>query len=338
MEQRFFTAEHHSEDVLKNSSSGGMFTAITDAWFSKYADKAVVYGCILDEKLNAKHVRATTLVERNKMRGSKYISSNVSGIYKAVVNDLNSGLFVVFSGTPCQIAGLNSYLSVNRTEKHSHLLTVEVICHGVGSNRFFDDYISHLEKRYKSKAKSCNFRAKKQAGKLEDMEIHFANGKKYCASTTRFDWFYSAYGAYILRPSCYDCKFARKERVSDISIGDNWNGFNSQSNKNYSSVIITNTDFGFEWFNNASSCFDYEEKSFEDIDQPNMNRPSPKPQDYDGFMKAYNDGGYLKAQEFLGNNTFKGYLRSFIADILYKLNLIAAAKSAERFIKQLLRR
>lgn len=338
MGQRFFTAEHHNEDVLKKSSSGGMFTAITDAWFFEYGNKAVVYGCILDEKLNAKHIRATDFEMRNKMRGSKYISSNVSGIYKCVAEDIKNGFFVAFSGTPCQIAGLNAYLSAVKTDKNNQLLSVEVICHGVGSNRFFNDYISHLEKRYKSDAVSCSFRAKKRAGKLEDMEVAFSNGKKYSASTTRYDWFYSAYGSYILRPSCYDCRFAKKERVADISIGDNWNGFVSDANNHHSSVIITNSDFGFKWFNKASCYFDYTEKNFEDIDQPNMNSPTPKPQRYDEFWNAYSDGGYMMAQRFLGNNSFKGRLRSFIADIIYKLNLVSAAKAVEKFIKKLIGR
>lgn len=339
MEQRFFTATHYNKDVLKKSSSGGMFTAITDVWFSEYKDKSAIYGCIMDKNLNAKHIRATNVAERDKMRGSKYISSDVSGIFKMVEEDLKKGIYVLFSGTPCQIAGLKSYLSAVKAEKNEHLLTVEVICHGVGSNRFFNDYISYLEKRYKSKAVSCNFRAKSRPGKIQDMQVEFVNGKRYTASSTKYDWFYSAYGSYILRPSCYSCKFAKKERVADISIADNWNDYNSDDGSRHGSVIITNSDFGFAWFEKASYCFDYKETSFEETHQPNMRAPSPKPQKYGEFWSIYNtENGYLKVQRFLGNNTLKGRVRSFVVDILDSLNLIGVIKSVKRLIKRLMRR
>lgn len=338
MEQRFFTAMHKNEEVLKKSSSGGMFTAITDAWFSEHGDKAVVYGCVMDETLNAKHVRAISPAERDKMRGSKYISSNVSGVFKMVETDLKNGMFVVFSGTPCQISGLRSYLSAVRISENKQLLTVEVICHGVGSNSFFKDYISHLEKKYRSKAVSCNFRAKSRPGRIQDMEVVFENGKRYNASSTKFDWFYSAYEGYILRPSCYNCKFAKKERYADISIADNWNSAISDGEKKHGSVIIINSEQGNNIFVKSSANFDFKERKFEEIHQPNLREPTRKPQKYEEFRCAYSEGGYFGAQKFLGNNTPKGKLRSFVVDILYKLNLIEKIKSLKIFIKRIIGR
>lgn len=326
MEQRFFTAIHKSEDVLKKSSSGGMFTAITDMWLNEYGEKAAIYGCVMDEHLNARHIRATDTVGRDRMRGSKYISSDVSGVFKMVASDLINDLYVVFSGTPCQISGLLSYLSEIGIKKDKQLLTVEVICHGVGSNRFFGDYISHFEKKYKSKAVSCNFRAKSRPGKIQDMEITFENGKKYNASSTKYDWFYSAYTGYILRPACFNCKFAKKERYADISIADNWNKSDSADSKNHSSVVITNSEEGYECFIKSSVCFDFVEKEFEEIHQPNLRAPTSMPQKYNDFWKAYSQGGYLEAQKFLGNNTFKGKIRSLVVDILYKFRLIEKVK------------
>ena len=84
MEQLCFSAIHKDEKIEKNSSSGGAFTAITDAWFSEHGEDAVVYGCILDENLDAKHIRATTKEQRDRMRGSKYIASDITGIYGQV--------------------------------------------------------------------------------------------------------------------------------------------------------------------------------------------------------------------------------------------------------------
>lgn len=208
MQQRFYTAIHKNKDICQKSSSGGAFTAITDAWFETYKDKAVVYGCVLDQNLKAKHIRATIPEERNKMRGSKYIESDISGISEQIEKDLKNGMYVAFSGTPCQIAGIKTYINNRDVSWENQLITIEVLCHGVAIEDFFRDYIKHLEHKYKSKAVNCNFRAKTRADALEKMQVHFENGKKYTAGSTKYDWFYSAYlGNYVLKPACYETWF-----------------------------------------------------------------------------------------------------------------------------------
>lgn len=339
MNQRYFTANHIDKEVLQSSSSGGVFTAVSDAWFSAHKEKAVVYGCILDERLKAKHIRATTVEERNLMRGSKYIASDISGVYASIAKDLEDGCYVLFSGTPCQIAAVKSFLSVCSAEYKENLLTVELVCHGVGSNAFFEDYIKHLEKKYSSKAVSCSFRAKSRQGASQDMEIVFANGKKYNAASTKYDWFYSAYDGYILRPSCFFCKFAKPDRQADISISDNWKDFASGSSSRHLSALITTTEQGFEWFEKASNNLDIKETDFDGVDKINLHESTKKPQKYDEFVALYcSENGYLKAQKFLGNNTVFGKLRYFAADVLVRLHLIEFAKSFKRFLKRLLRK
>lgn len=328
MEQKFFTASHCDAQVINKSSSGGMFSAITDEWFSVYGSKAVVYGCVLDENLNARHIRAVNIEERNKMRGSKYISSNVSGIYKSVADDLKNGCYVLFSGTPCQVAAVNAYLSVCNVEKNSQFITVEVICHGVGSNKFFDDYIKNLESKYKSEAVFCSFRAKSKPGKKQDMQVVFKNGKKFTASSTNYDWFYSAYTKnYILRPACFKCKFAKRERTADISIADNWNSGNG-----FESILIINNQTGYSLFENLKNNLNYKEINFDEIHQPNMHNPSVAPEKYSEFWDIYNNQGYLSVQKFLGNNTLKGKARSFAIDTVDKFNLVNSAKAIKKAI------
>lgn len=340
MKQRYFTASHNNSDVLKISSSGGVFTAITDEWFSAYGEKAVVYGCVMDENLKAKHIRAVTRADRDRMCGSKYISSDTTGIFRCILSDLNDGFFVLFSGTPCQIAGLKSYLSISGIALKENLLTVEVLCHGVGSNQFFLDYIAHLEKKYGSKAVNCKFRSKNRPGKSQDMQVEFANGKKYNASSTRYDWFYSAYMKnYILRPSCFDCRFAKPERNSDISVFDNWKEFHSNPECKHLSAVVVSSDFGFNCFEKSMNHLDYEEKKLEDISQPNLYAPSEKPADYNKFWELYkNKNGYMLAQKNIGNNTFKGYIRSFLIDLLYELNLTDTVKNLKIKIKRIIGR
>ncbi len=320
MEQRFFSAWHKDAVIWKRSSSGGAFSAISDVFFDEHGENAVIYGCILNEKLDAVHIRAVSKEERNKMCGSKYIGSNLSGIFKQVRDDLLCNKKVLFSGTPCQIAGLKSFLNVSACDASS-LLTVEVICHGVGSVRFFNDYTAHLEKRYKSKAVSCRFRAKSRAEKRQDMEVVFENGKKYNASSTKYDWFYSVFlKDLVLRPSCYVCPFAKKERGADISIADHWSSEASRYNK-ASSLVITNTKIGLEWAMAGFSNMEYREIKYEEVHQPHMEAPAKKPSMHGELWEIYNKGGYLELQKAVGNNTFSGIFKAQLASAANALHL-----------------
>jgi coenzyme F420-reducing hydrogenase beta subunit len=315
MQQTFFSACHNDNAICKKSSSGGAFTALSDKWFEN--DNAVVYGCVLDESLNAKHARATSAKERDKMRGSKYIQSNTLGIFKSVKNDLANNCNVLFSGTPCQISALKSYLDLQNTGT-SKLLTVEVICHGVASKKFFDDYIAHLEKKYKSKAVNCNFRGKTKPNKKQDMVVTFENGKSYIASTTRFDWFYTMYlRNFVLRQSCYNCKFATQNRNSDLSIADLWG---SDYEGTCQSLIIVNTDKGLGLLNLCSNDMQLSEINQDPIAVPHLNSPYKKPNNYDAFWNTYLNSGYFAMQKEFGHNNFKGKLMTFAADIIYKIH------------------
>lgn len=332
MQQKFYAAYHKDKSIEKASSSGGAFTALTDQWFAYYAEEAVVYGCIMDENLLAKHIRADNREDRNKMRGSKYIGSDISGVFPAVERDINLGKYVVFSGTPCQIGGLQSFLKAKKIRYSRQLLTVEVICHGVGSVRFFQDYIHKMENRYKSKAIACTFRTKSQPGKKQDIAIWFSNGKRYNASSTRYDWFYSGYlGNFVLRPSCYQCKYASRERVADISIADHW--ADEQGEMVSRSLMIANTELGEEWIAAANRDMEMEMISWQQVHQPNMQKPSEKPLNYDAFWACYKQDGYLAAQKMLGNHTLKGYARSAVVSILYRLHLIVLVKYLRSKVK-----
>jgi len=326
MEQKFLTAIHKDYDVWKKSSSGGAFTAISDIWFDDFGDMAVVYGCALDENLCAVHIRAESREERNLCRGSKYIQSNISSAFADVANDLSAGKFVLFSGTPCQISAIKKFLDFKNIPIEN-LLTVDVICHGVGSNRFFKDYISYFENKYNSKAVSCSFRAKSRPGKIQDMEITFANSKKYNAPSTKYDWFYSAYiKSLILRPSCFSCHFSKVERVSDITVADNWG--NGESYKSMSkSLVLANTDLGLSIIKKSFIYSDYKEIDFSNIHQPHLHSPCKKPADYDEFCELYKNSDFLTIQKYLGNNTFRGKFKALIAVIVYKLHIKETVKS-----------
>lgn len=320
MKQKFYAARHTDGDICRKSSSGGAFTAITDSWFQTYGDTAVVYGCILDENLKARHIRANTPQQRDSMRGSKYIGSDMSGIMNQVEADLKSGNYVLFSGTPCQIGGLRAYLKAKGVAPTVQLLTVEVICHGVGSVRYFWDYVASYEKRYKSKAMNCNFRGKMRPGKTQQMVIWFENGKIYESPSLKYDEFYSVYGSnHILRPSCHNCKYAQPDRNADISLADGW-GITVAGHEE-KSLVISNTAQGERWIQRGFENVRHEEVSFAQIHQPNMIAPSKRPEDYDRFWNVYWTEGYNGVQRYLGKDSVGARLKNKIVHMMYILRI-----------------
>ena len=122
-----YGVKHKDESIRLESRSGGFFTAISDYVLE---NNGVVYGCSLNsDNSKAQHCRATTKTERDKMRGSKYIQSEIGDCYNRVRDDLKDGYTVLFSGTSCQIAALKAVLQ----KDYSNLILVDIICHGVPS-------------------------------------------------------------------------------------------------------------------------------------------------------------------------------------------------------------
>ena len=138
-------------DLRKQSSSGGIFGVLASSVLEK---KGVVYGCALSDQLFAEHIRVENPSDLIKLQRSKYMQSNIGKTLTSCLEDLNAGRFVLFSGTPCQIAGLNSFL---QKQKFSNLLTVEVICHGAPAPGSFEKYKNELENIYQKQMVDYSF-------------------------------------------------------------------------------------------------------------------------------------------------------------------------------------
>ena len=150
-----------------------------------------------------------------KLQGSKYVQSNVCGLFKDVKNDLKSGKPVLFIGTPCQVAGLKNYI------KHipEHLYLVDLICHGVPSKKMLHDHIKHVAKgqnvQYISFRKGTDYRLSVKADK-------FSYEVSLWETPYKDLYLKGFFEGMISRPSCYQCLFACPSRVSDVTIGDFW--------------------------------------------------------------------------------------------------------------------
>ena len=233
---------YQNEDavILKNSTSGGAFYKI-----AAHIIKAggVVYGCAYDENFKAKHIRVDSAEHLHLLQGSKYLQSDVTGIYPALQKDVQGGKPVLFSGTPCQNAGVRSLFG----EGQQNLLLADVVCHGVPSQKMFDNYLRHLEKKHGGRIVRYSFRDKAFRGWSCSGTADILCGEKvkHLKLNPSRHYFYHAFlsGANY-RPSCYSCRYARPERTADFTLGDFWGveKYLPDMAKNGCSVILANTD------------------------------------------------------------------------------------------------
>lgn len=273
-----FAVKHLDESIRAASRSGGIFTALSDC----FLNSGVVYGCVLDEKFNAVHIRVEDAVGRNKMRGSKYIQSSMGNSYNEVKKDLEAGKSVLFSGTSCQISGLKRFLQ----KDYSNLLCVDIVCHGVPSPKVWHKYLEWQAKG--KKVKSVNFRNKADFGWRAHVESINIDDKRINSEVFKNLF----YGHNILRPSCYECPYKSIYHPGDITIADYWGIENAapefDDNKGVSLVLV-NTEKGAEYFEKAKKDIVWKVTRIEDSMQPPLKAPFPCPESRKQFWKDFEE-------------------------------------------------
>lgn len=275
-----YAVKHKDIDTRMASRSGGLFTAISDFALQH---GGVVYGCVLDDEFSAIHVRAETVEQRNRMRGSKYIQSNIQNTYTDVKKDLDEGRIVLFSGTSCQITGLKAFLQ----REHNRLICVDIVCHGVPSPMVWHDYLYWQENKNRCEIEDVDFRNKRDYGWRDHIESLFLkNGKQIDSKlfTTLF------YGHNILRPCCYKCPYKDIIHPGDITIADYWgvekalSGFDD--NKGVSLLLI-NDDKGKIVFEAVQDELVFEKTRIEDSMQPPLRESYKEPERRSVFWSDY---------------------------------------------------
>lgn len=279
-------AKHVDKDTRMKGSSGSIFIAVSDYILDNGGS---VYGCVLNDEFKAVHMRATTKETRDLMCRSKYVQSDIKGIFPQIENDLAEKRMVLFSGTACQVDSLHSYLKYKKSDV-SKLYTIDLICHGVPSPKMYEDYFKWSEKKHNGKITDFSFRDKEARGWNSHFESFVINNKKYVKGIYR-ELFYTNCP---LRPSCYNCKYVSVNRYSEITIGDAW-GIKKNLPHLYDdtgvSTVIINNDKGKELFEKIKSCFEYENVSLELLLQPNLQHASQPKKDREQFWKTYEQGG-----------------------------------------------
>lgn len=293
--QALYAARLKDSKDLERSQSGGAFAAL-GRWM--IAQGGVVYGAGYAEHFRVVHKRATTTEELEELRGSKYVQSDMEDAFLRVRDDLRAGRKVLFSGTACQTAGLQSFLSKKYRED---LLLVDIVCHGVPSPAIAHDYIAYLERKYNSSLSNFNFRDKSEKGWDNPFESYIVKGRKYHSRHYTRIYFSNI----CLRPSCAVCPFTNFQRPSDISIADFWDRHHrypqlTADNKGIS-TIICNTERGAQIYSEIEPQLESLPISREDAWQHNLEHPTtPHPQSTQ-FEKDYQSKGFLYVMKKYGD-------------------------------------
>ena len=206
----------NDQEIKHNGSSGGLFGVFAHDTIEQ---NGIVFGAAFDSDLKLKTQKATTADELMPLYKSKYLLCDTSEQFKAIETELKNGKQVLYCSTPCQIAAIKRYLNAD----YDNLFTMDFVCHGVGSQTLFDKSIAYVEKRKGIKIKQITFRYKKGTASSHYYRYYYQKNR---ASKQTSDLYFSFpyYNAYckqlVCRDSCYQCKFASRNRVSDVTIGD----------------------------------------------------------------------------------------------------------------------
>ena len=214
-EHRVYAARNPDTDVRRSSSSGGVFWALAKNTLSC---GGYVCGAVFDEEFHVRHIISNREEDVRKMMGSKYAQSDLTSVYKEIKALLKAEETVLFTGCPCQVAALRSFLG----KEYENLVTVDIICHGTPSSAILRTYLSDMETKYRSKIRDICCRDKKYGWHLSSIRISFENGGEYISPITIDPLMRGYFGATVLKESCYDCRFKNFRSGSDLTIGDFW--------------------------------------------------------------------------------------------------------------------
>lgn len=199
--------------IRAESSSGGMFTVLASIILSK---GGVVCGAIFDKEFGVHHAIAQNIAEMAPMRSSKYVQSYPHLIYREIKSLLEQDKYVLFSGTPCQIAGLRAFLD----KSYERLLCVDIICHGVPPQGLLKKHLSEIA--HGRKIKQVNFRDKRFGWTSLKLNIEFNDGNSYEGDNMSDAYEKGFHPNLFLRRTCADCKFCEFPRQGDLTMGDFW--------------------------------------------------------------------------------------------------------------------
>lgn len=263
-------------ETRRTSTSGGMVYTVCKAF------EGIVYGAAFSDGLSVEHIRIENKKDLEKTQGSKYVLSNINGRFKSVKQDLEDGKKVLFTGTPCQVAGLKSYLK----KDYENLYTIDFVCHGVPDSSVLKDFIKNETKINNFTGITVRFRDEKGY----NMTV-LKDGKPVMEIPFGINYYYHAFlEGWNLRENCHSCLYSEINRCSDLTVCDCWGSENEtvkKEMKNGLSGVLINTDKGKELFASVKDELTVIESSVNEAKSGviHLNHPSPETADSVKFRK-----------------------------------------------------
>ena len=233
-----------NDDIRMDSSSGGIFTLA--AQYILDQNGYVCGAAYTDNFEKVEHILISDESELSCLRGSKYVQSDMGQNYRKIQEILKDGKLVLFTGCPCQVAGLYKFLG----HEYDNLFTIDLVCHGVPSPKVFRRFVQQRKKEY-GPIKYLSFRDKRAYGWTVSTLINFDNGETYKKYRTDSSYMKSFLELMSLRKSCGNCPFAHIPRMGDLTIADFWNidKYNKEyDDKKGTSMVLINNERGRHLF------------------------------------------------------------------------------------------
>lgn len=334
-EQEGYVLNHKQDSIRKDSTSGGAFSPIAEYVLQK---KGVVYGAMFDENFNVIHGYIENKEDLTKLRGSKYVQSFLGNSYKEIKQFLETGRYVCFSGTPCQVEGLKKFLR----KEYENLVTVDVMCHAVPSPLVWKKYFEYIKKNKLNdeNVEKVLFRDKSKYGfKYSTMTLKSKN-KEYYRGVETDPFLRAFFGDLSDRPSCYKCVFKKLEHESDFTI---WDCFIAEKfDKGLdddigTSRMLINTEKGKKIFDKIKENFCYTKVDVEELTKDvkemlnSVNLPNER-------KKFFSDINEMKTDAFFEKyfkENFKVTLERNIRIFLIRAGIY---KKIKNFVKKILRK
>ncbi|MBR5537698.1 MAG: Coenzyme F420 hydrogenase/dehydrogenase, beta subunit C-terminal domain [Clostridia bacterium] len=235
-----FAARNKDNSVRELSTSGGVFTLLARHTLEQ---GGAVFGAAYDADFKVEHRMVETPEMLTTFRGAKYAQSDLGDTFRRVKEQLALGRKVLFSGTPCQVAGLRSYLG----KEDPNLLLVDLVCHGVPSPAVWERYLAYKSEQISDGHRpiTVNLRCKDSGWSTYSVDIRWPYGRNYLASNRQDPYIRAFVGDLCLRPSCHRCSCKGLTRCADITLGDYWGVWDqvpSMSDNKGTSIVLVHSE------------------------------------------------------------------------------------------------
>lgn len=294
-----YAVRHKDMGEVSTSQSGAATIALVDWILEK---NGVVYGCGYGDYFHVMHKRAATKDDANEFKGSKYVQSDMGNCFALAAEDLENGLWVLFTGTGCQVAGFLSFIKAKKVDD-TRLVTCDLICHGVPSPRLWEDYLNYVEtKRLKKPVVKVDFRDKTHYGWKSHKESF------YTTYTTYTTYTYIFYDHVAFRHSCGVCPYASTRRLADFTVCDFW-GYEKtvpemgDDNKGLSLMFVS-TEKAEKIFEEINGNLNFKRMNVTDCLQHNMQQPSVINMNREHFERDYSEKGFEYIMRKYGHEKF----------------------------------